>query len=325
MIMISKIIVLVSALCACCAGLIPVSIDFRDSASVNDTVIRLGDIAVIRCETRPDLIETLRNAVVGESAPAGYCRKVNPSDVVTYALRKAGNEFSFGRVRDKPVMVATKCVEKKVGDFEQLIVKYFADSVKWQPKDYAVTVRNADEKWKCLDKPIEVRAAGLLTGYPKGNVNIKLVMRQYSRVFSIPVVCLVTVVTPVVAARTAIPRGTPLTRENCIVARKDITRFACNPYTDLSQLNDHVANRSLQAETIIHDKLTSRIPIIGKDEQVYVVVDRGQVRVSIIMRAREQGGLGDKIWVENEITHKLLKTKIIGKGKVELLEGVRTI
>jgi flagella basal body P-ring formation protein FlgA len=95
--------------------------------------------------------------------------------------------------------------------------------------------------------------------------------------------------------------------------------------TSLLQLDEMIANRSLQRETILNNKLMMRVPIIGKDEQVNVVVDRGLVRISIIMRAREQGALGDKIWVENELTHKLLKTKIIGKGKVELLEGVKTI
>ena len=90
-------------------------------------------------------------------------------------------------------------------------------------------------------------------------------------------------------------------------------------------MRDLVSNRTIQPEMIVHDGLASRIPIVGKDEQVYVVVDKGLVRISIIMRAREQGAIGDKIWVENEMTHKLLKTKIIGKGKVELLEGVKTI
>jgi flagella basal body P-ring formation protein FlgA len=135
----------------------------------------------------------------------------------------------------------------------------------------------------------------------------------------------VTVVTPVVTAKASIPRGSLLTSDNCSVERKDITNFAGLPFSSFSQLKDMIANRTIGPETILHEKLTTRMPVIGKDEQVYVIVDRGTVRISIIMRAREQGALGDKIWVENELTHKLLKTKIIGKGKVELLEGVKTI
>jgi flagella basal body P-ring formation protein FlgA len=152
-----------------------------------------------------------------------------------------------------------------------------------------------------------------------------LIARQLSRTYSIPVLCKVTVFTPVVTAKAAISRGTALSTENCMLERKDITRFACAPFTSLSQLQDLIANRTIQQETILHEKLTTRQPIIGKDEQVDVVVDKRGVRISIIMRAREQGALGDRIWVENELTHKLLKTKIIGKGKVELLNGEKTI
>jgi flagella basal body P-ring formation protein FlgA len=42
-------------------------------------------------------------------------------------------------------------------------------------------------------------------------------------------------------------------------------------------------------------------------------------------RARESGSIGDKIWVENEMTHKLLKTKVIDHGKVILITAEGTI
>jgi flagella basal body P-ring formation protein FlgA len=302
-----------------------VSVVFRDSITVNDTVIRLGDIAVLSSDGSMDNMAALKNAIVGESAPAGYCRKVNSGEVVTYVLKKAAHGFSFAPIACKAVLVRTAFAEKKIKDYEQAIVKYVTDSVKWEPGDFSVTVRNSDEKWKCLDKPLTVQVTGLSSRYPKGNVNLKLVVNQYARVYSVPVVCFVTVGTQVIVAKTAIPRGAMLTPDNCVSERKDITHYACNPFTDLSQLNGLIVNRTLQPETILNAKLTTRMPIIGKDEQVYVEVDRGRVRVSIIMRARGQGALGDMIWVENELTHKLLKTKVIGKGKVELMEGVKTI
>jgi flagella basal body P-ring formation protein FlgA len=321
-----QIVMLGFAATVCAVEPMPqVSIVFRDSATVNDTVIRLGDIAVIGSEASPEKIEKLKNAVVGEAAPAGYCRKVSTEEVGIFVLKKDFSEFSFDKIQRKAIKVATAYQEKRVGDFEDIIIKSLADSVKWKPSDFTIALRNKDEKWKCLRRPLTIQIIGLSSKYPKGNVNIKLVARQDSKTFSVPVVCCVTVVTPVVTVRTAVPRGTSFTSSNCMLERKDITHFACNPFTDLSQLNDLIANRTIQPETILYDKLTSRLPIIGKDDQVYVVMDRGRVRVSIIMRAREQGAMGDKIWVENELTHKLLKTKIIGKGKVELLEGVKTI
>jgi flagella basal body P-ring formation protein FlgA len=302
-----------------------VTVAFRDSTTVNDTVIRLGDIAVLSSDGSLGNMEVLKNAIVGEAAPAGYCRKVNSGEVVTYVLKKAAAGFSFAPIASKAVLVRTAFTEKKIGDYEQAIIKYVTDSVKWEPGDFSVTVRNTDEKWKCLDKPLTVQVAGLSSRFPKGNVNLKLIVNQYAKVYSVPVVCFVTVGTPVIVAKTAIPRGAMLTNENCVSERKDITHYACNPFTDLSQLKGLIVNRTIQPETILNAKLTTRMPIIGKDEQVYVVVDRGRVRVSIIMRARGQGALGDMIWVENELTHKLLKTKVIGKGKVELMEGVKAI
>jgi flagella basal body P-ring formation protein FlgA len=320
-----QIVTIVLIVSSLAADPVRVTVTFRDSTTVNDTVIRLSDIAVLNSDGSPENLQVLKNAIVGEAAPAGYCRKVNSGEVVTYVLKKASAGFSFAPITSKAVLVRTAFTEKKIADYEQAIVKYVSDSVAWEPGDFSVTVRNSDEKWKCLDKPITVQVTGLSSKLPKGNVNLKLIVNQYAKVYSVPVVCFVTVGTPVIVAKTAIPRGTMLTSENCVSERKDITHYACNPFTDLSQLNGLIVNRTIQPETILNAKLTSRMPIIGKDEQVYVVVDRGRVRVSIIMRARGQGALGDMIWVENELTHKLLKTKVIGKGKVELMEGVKAI
>jgi flagella basal body P-ring formation protein FlgA len=321
------IIVFALAAPAVIADPVAVSVTFRDSATVNDTVIRLGDIAVIHSACSNDRISQLKNVVVGESAPAGYNRKVSTDEVCSYVLKKAASAsgFSFDRVQKKAVVVATGFQEKKVNDFKAMIEKYLTDSVRWQPGDFSTAVKNTEDKWKCLNRPVNAEVTGLITKYPKGNVNLRLIVRQFSRTYSIPVQCFVTVVTQVVTLKAPVPRGTLLSSENCMLERKDITRFACDPFTSLDQVRDLVANRSLQAETILHEKLTTRQPIIGRDEQVYVVVDKQVVKVSIIMRARQQGALGDKIWVENEATHKLLKTKIIGKGKVELLEGEKTI
>jgi hypothetical protein len=54
-------------------------------------------------------------------------------------------------------------------------------------------------------------------------------------------------------------------------------------------------------------------------------VNNGPVKVSVIMRAREKGTLGDRIWVQNEMNHKLFKVKIVGKGLVQLMQGVKMI
>jgi flagella basal body P-ring formation protein FlgA len=302
-----------------------VSLKFLDSATVSDTVIRLGDIARLQTALSPEQMDKLNKTVIGEAAPAGFSRRVNSDDVIGYVLKSKFAGFSFKRQPQKIMRVSTVCQEIKIDRYENLIEKYVRDSVKWRAGDYTVQLRNKEEKWKCLPGPVTVQMAGLAEKYPRGNVNLRLIARQGSKTYLIPAVCYVTVVTPVVVAKTNISRGTPLTTENCIIERKDITRFGYEPLTSLEAIQDLLSLRTISKETIIHEKMITRAPVVIKDERVYLVVDRKQIRVSVAMRAREPGAVGDRIWVENEMSHKLIKTKVVGKGKVQLLEGEKAI
>jgi flagella basal body P-ring formation protein FlgA len=44
----------------------------------------------------------------------------------------------------------------------------------------------------------------------------------------------------------------------------------------------------------------------------------GMVRASVAGVARETGCVGDKIWVENQNTHKMIHAEVSGKGKVNI-------
>jgi flagellar basal body P-ring formation protein FlgA len=300
-------------------------INFQDSVMVNDTVIRFGDIACFQSYGYSDQIDKIKDIAVGEAAPAGFSRFVNTNEALFFVSEKGFKELSIKKKTSAAVKVITMSDEKKVGDYEELIKKFFADSVRWNCNDYSIEIRNKDEKWNCLKKPCSVEISGPITRYPKGIVNLRLKAKQNSKSYSVPVVCAVKVIAPVLVARVAISKGTFLTNDNCEIEKKDISHFAYNPLTSYSEMKDLIASRAIARDVIIHDKLTTRFPVIGKDEQVNVMVDKGKIRISIIMRSRQQGAIGDKIWVENELSHKLIKTRVVGKGKVELLEGEKSI
>ncbi len=302
-----------------------VSLHFADSASVNDTVIRLRDIAYADSMCYGIDVKPILDLIVGESAPAGYCRRVGTDDVVDYLLRQKFPAVRFSKVPRKSVCVSTAAVEKNVGDYESVIREFLRDSIRWGQGDYFVELRNSAEKFKCLNKPFAVFVSGLTSKYPKGLVNLLLTAKQGTKSVSVPVVCNVKVVTNVLVSTKQIDRGTALDSSNCNMQKMDITRFGHESVPSCSELRDMVAMRTVSKGTIIYSKMVVRRPIVSKDEEVYVVVARGRIKVSIAVRARENGALGDKIWVENESTHMLLKTTVIGKDRVTLLDGGKEI
>lgn len=310
-------------------GIFPVQsqvrIAFFDSSVVNDTVIRLVDIARIEGTDSGVSLDELKQRPVGEAAPAGYSRFVNSTDAFLYGQKIDRACMIIDKSRCKRILVKTGYQEKRIGDFEDAIVKYLGENICWRRPEYTVSVLNKNDAWKCLRRPFLIKIIGLDSKYPRGNFNVKLIAEQGSKKYVTPVSCFIQVVIPVVVSKTNISRGEILTSENCSIEERDITHFNYRPFNTLSDIKNFKSSRSIQTGTIICDQVVVKIPIIERDDMVQVVVTHGRVRVCMSARARESGSVGEKIWVENEISHKLLKTMVVSHGKVVLLDGEGTI
>jgi flagella basal body P-ring formation protein FlgA len=67
--------------------------------------------------------------------------------------------------------------------------------------------------------------------------------------------------------------------------------------------------------------MVKTVPAVEKGDPVAIIVKKGRISVSVVGIAREQGEIGEKIWVQNSKTNKLIRVKIKGKGIVTVLQG----
>jgi flagella basal body P-ring formation protein FlgA len=298
---------------------------FADSCVVNDTVITLGDVARIQTDCGDSTAGQLNRMTIGESAPAGFCRFVNSSDFVSFAMHARVPKLGVIVAPNKRILVKTGFQKKTIGEFSDSIEKYVADKIGWPQAAYAVSILNKNEVWKCLPQPISIAVEGQVLKFQKGNFNLKLIGLQGTRRIVTNISCFIKIALPVVVAKTDIPRGTILSSENSSIETRDITQCNYMPISALKEIENTRSSRAIAMGSILHETLLSKIPIIERDDQVVVTVTHGRVTICMSGRARESGSIGDKIWVENEMTHKLLKTKVIDHGKVILITAEGTI
>jgi flagella basal body P-ring formation protein FlgA len=294
---------------------------FFDSAIVNDTIIRLGDIAAVSGTTKGTSVEDLKKIRIGEAAPAGYSRYVNTDDVIRYCLHAVKIKFDSKDNSGKRISVKTDFQEISLSSYEADIVSYIRSKVGWPDGDYQLKITNKSQKWKCLKQPFSTGIEGFSSKYPKGNFNCKLIIHQGSKRIEVPISCCISITTPVVVSSVKIMRGMPLSVENCHVEKMDITHFNYMPYITLRDIENKLISRSINPGAIIHEKLAMPIPLVERDQMVRLVAIKGKIMACIDARARESGIVGNTILVENEMTHKLLKAKIVKKGQVVLLSG----
>ncbi|MCL2183347.1 MAG: flagellar basal body P-ring formation chaperone FlgA [Chitinispirillia bacterium] len=292
-----------------------VTLYFVDSVMVNDTLIRIGDIAKVECADAA-LAGQVRAMAAGEAAPAGFSRYINSEDLLMYNVRPHLKGISITGGNTKRVKVTSDYREKTVGQFEDVIRSYVESRIGWAKGEWELSITNPQLSWKSGAGDVEVEVTGLENQYLKGNTGLTLIARQGSRTSRIPVMCRISVKANVLTATRAIERGEEFNSDNSKAQVIDITNFAYAPLRSLPEAGTKAAARAVQAGNILHDKMLRAIPVVARGDQVRIHFIGERINVSVLGVARDNGGSGDRIWVENLQTRKLIRAAVSGKGSV---------
>lgn len=297
-----------------------IRLNFKDSVMVSDSVFTVGEIATVSGEDGR-IVNTIRYCNVGMSAPPGYSRFISQDKVVRHTLANTFKSCRFICNGSKRILVKTAYKEYTIKMFSKMIHSYICENIKWEKKCWTVVIQNEDESFKCGNSSLKIHFEGLNDGYPKGNTVLKMVIAQGNEEYKIPVYCSFSIKIPVVVAVKDVVRQEPLSESNCTIRMMDITKFGPVPFQDISQLKEKRASRTIKAGTVLHERLVREIPVIGKDDEVSITVKRGRIRLSVPGIARESGGVGDRIWVKNKKSNKLVRVQIEKKGYVTIAKG----
>ncbi len=317
----AAIYILLIVICVPAFAVKSISLHFFDSALVNNKVVYLNDIAEIKGNLTDNNGIDLNGIKVGDAAPAGYNRYMNVYDIVHFILNPQLTGNTIITSGAKRVKVRTDSKTRKISDFEDQILEYLFDNICWEKNEYTVSIRNPDNQWQCYRKPSTITIKGLSSPYPKGNVRIKLVITQDDLKLTVPVICKIGVQVPVVCVKETIQRNKVIKEQDLELIRMDITNYRFTPITEITAATGKIAVKTLSMGTIIHNRCAKALPVVCKGDNVLMVIKKGPVQISVPARAREEGVKGDRIWVENLKTHKLIRVKIAGKGVVHFNEG----
>jgi flagella basal body P-ring formation protein FlgA len=293
------------------------TLSFHDSVIVNDSVIYLSDIAVISCESTA-LSKDLASMVAGEAAPPGYSRFINTGDLLMYRILPKFQNVDIRTDKKKRISVNTDFVEKRVGDYQDVIQDYIKQHVTWKEGEWKVELKNPETSWKCYNAPVDIKIEGLKSTCPRGQTQLELIANQYGRMIKIPVPSRIYVTVPVLVAQTNIPRGKILDSSDAMLQDIDISDYGPMPCYSAAEAIGKAATRSIAPGTILNTRLLAALPVVTKGDALSIGVEKGSVRIAVAAIARENGSVGQKIWVENAATHKLVRVTIKDKYKAVL-------
>ncbi len=300
---------------------LPVFISFYDSVAVNSKKVVLGDIANIQCPKNEVIKIQLSKIKVGNSAPTEYSRYINVYEIIHKILAPQFQDIEIKTNNIERVKIYTKTYIRSIGKFKKKINKFVKDNVKWKQGEYLILLRNSTKEFRIYQKPFEVFVEGLQTPYPKGNIKLSLKIVQDSNTFNIPFLCRIKVTIPVLCAAEKIERNEVIKEHDIEFVTKDITAYRYEPITEIALIIGKKAIKTISPGTIIHKKCFKAIPDICKGDVVSILLKKGKIRISVPARAREYGRIGERIWVENLNSSKLVRVIIVNRQEVNLIQG----
>ncbi|MBN1130584.1 MAG: flagellar basal body P-ring formation protein FlgA [Chitinispirillaceae bacterium] len=278
----------------------------------------MKDIAEISGDD-PEQVAAFSGIVLGFSAPPGFSRLVSTGDITGLLPNRNGQRIIVQGKKVNRVCVKTGYIEKKISDYNNFIYNYLHDNVSWPEGDWECVIENDLQTFKSYNAPVSIEIRGLTEEYPYGSVQLQFIARQYNKKKILPLSCHFKITTSVVIARNDIPRNKIITINDCEMHKRDISAFAQKPCFSLSEVVGKKASRTIPGGSILTGKMVMVQPDIIKGDNLSLQISRGNVIISVSAVARENGRIGEKIWVKNTATNKLVRVVVTDKNSVILL------
>ncbi len=170
-----------------------------------------------------------------------------------------------------------------------------------------------------ISKPIHYRKLervelSVREGMPRGSVHIYLLTDRGTRRVSLVLDLLWRC--EVFVAAEDIGRGERIYPWQVVLKSLYMSRCPRQGIEDPEELVNYITLRSLRKEEVIKKSYLKKEPLVRRGEEVNIIFRRGNLEISFVGKALDNGFLGDTIRVRSANTGKILRGRVISEGSV---------
>ena len=288
-----------------------------DSSAVAGEFITLGQIAEIS-GAHKNLLDTL---VVGTAAPAGHSRFLMKNSINLPAEIRNSVEIK-GSERIKIHSLSQRV---SFAELAKRAAALLADSLTNNEniKSEILFEFNQNAEINIALGDFEVELGRIEARQLRGRVVVPLVVVQQNgeKRTRVSLNALVKITADVVVAAKDIARHEKIAPFNLEMRRLDITSLQGTPLFEMPKTDDYMVIGAIRKGAVITNRHVAPKPIVEQGSPVRMTTGAGRVSVAVWGRARQSGGIGDIIAVENIESNKIVRAKIVSAGLVEIVRG----
>ncbi len=292
-------------------------ITFAKSATVENSIITLGDIA--RFSEASELAKALSTQIVGQSPPPGETTFLRSIGIKRYLISTQSLPGNISWQGSPTVSLKRAGITIGPDKILHIIKKYIEDNKGNLPK--------ADISFVPATLPIPfILPVGKLTyevipSHPAilGSSRFSLIFRINDRVVkNMSVRGSVKAIANVVIASQSMSRGSVLHRKNLKITKVDISSMPSS-CRDLSELTGKKLKRHIKAGTPILPSMVEATPVVHSGERVKIIISSGSMILTATGLAYSDGQVNQMIRVQNLRSRKIVYCRVAAPGLVEVL------
>lgn len=115
-----------------------------------------------------------------------------------------------------------------------------------------------------------------------------------------------------------IAKGTPIKSSDIVLARRNITALNDNYLTDISNIEGHIAKRSIRKNEVIKPFYLLKSKLIKRGEQVSIIAETSGISVRMKGKAMNDASIGDRVKVKNNNSNRIIEGIAIKHGVVKI-------
>ena len=288
-----------------------------ESSVVEKETYRLGDIARLEGQD-PHLIERLERIKIGRSPLPGRDLSVSRS-IMLSRIRSAKidtKRIVFPGSQNTRIQRAALKIPGK--DIDQSVLSHIREVYSGKdikPRILAKTrdvfLPRGEVSYRILKKGRHLKEGGYQTFEIEFNVNGKSIRK-------VPVRTYIKLYKDILIAKDTIKEDHIIRESDILKVRRNVDRMPSAYVTDEKNILGKVASRAINPNEIIKETTVSEVPVVKSGDQLMIVFETPNLRLTAPGISLQKGGLGDRIQVRNLQSKILVYATVQDKNHVQV-------
>lgn len=298
------------------------TITIPGEVEINGPSIKLGDIAVIEGLNGDDLYH-LQEIELGRAMLPGYEKRLSKGFILRAIEREGYSPASFRLLMPVRVKIRTssrklrgETIVSSAVNFLKKKINYSEDRVEIRPKFYPSDLILPDRDYEL---EINLTRQQNLIGDLSLTVVIKLDGDIYRKIY---LGFEIKLLEEVYVARRTIEKGERVTKEDFVMDLRSLKGVQGETITDFNNtlVKDGTVKYPITAGSVLTTRYITRLDLIHRGDELVAEVVMGNIMVSTMVKACQNGTRDDYITVENLKTGNRFKARVVNAHLVRIVQ-----